>query len=186
MENNKVYLSFGRHGRYGRDTAVDRLSMLEAYLSGRFLIREYPPCDTLFYSPIARATQTATFRALGLGCTHNLEAQKLSEDTPTFEVRKFINTLLINCHKEKHLHFVTHLPIIEKLGLGELSCGEVCILEAKNWPEMLSENFELKILPVPDIEESAACLQKIGYLAQEFNLAPPEDIFNRLALLHKP
>lgn len=177
MENNKVYLSFGRHGRYGNDTAIDRLSMVESYLNGVYLADAYPLCETLYHSPIARAVQTAEFRALGLKCSHLIEAQKISEDTPTFEIRKFINTLLLNCNNERHLHFVTHLPVIEKLGLGELGCGEVVVLEAANWQEMLAENFELKILPVPDFEECVKFLQKIGYTAQEFNQAAPEDIF---------
>lgn len=180
MENNKVYLSFGRHGRYGRDTAIERLSMLEAYLSGRVLQEKYPLCDTVFYSPIARAAQTAWFRSLGMNCEHLIEAQKLSEDTSSFEVRKFINMLLINCKNERHLHFVTHLPVIEKLGLGELGCGEVIILTAENWQKMLSESFETILMKNPDIDECTSILQKIGYSAQEFNQTLPEDIFNKL------
>lgn len=180
MKNNKVYLSFARHGRYGRDTAIDRLSMLEAYLSGLHLKEKYPLCDTLYYSPIARAAQTAEFMALGMRCSHTIEALRLSEDTPTFEIRKFINKLLEFCNSEQHLIFVTHLPIIEKLGLGELGCGEIIVLEADNWQEMLSENFSLKTLPLPDIEESAKLLQRIGIRATEFNDLPAEDIFGLL------
>lgn len=178
--NNKVYLSFGRHGRYGRDTAIERLSMLEAYLSGKYLLNNYPTCDTLYHSPIARALQTAEFRALGMNCEHLIEAQKLSEDTPTFEIRKFINTLLAQSSNEHHYHFVTHLPVIEKLGLGELGCGEMIVLSAQNWQEMLSENFEQKHLALPNIDASVALLQKIGYTAQEFNIAPAEEIYNCL------
>ena len=28
MDDRKVYLSFGRHGRYGIDTAIEHMSML--------------------------------------------------------------------------------------------------------------------------------------------------------------
>ena len=181
--NNKVYLSFGRHGRYGRDTAIERLSMLESYLSGRYLLNNYTPCDAIYHSPIARAVQTAEFRALGMNCEHLIEAQKIAEDMPAFEIKKFINTLLQLSDTERHYHFVTHLPVIEKLGLGELGCGEIIILEAQNWQEMLSENFEQKNLTVPDIDESAALLQKIGYTAQEFNIAPAEEILLKLKAL---
>lgn len=180
MENNKVYLSFGRHGRYGRDTAIERLSMLEAYLCGRYLSANYPFCDTIYYSPIARAVQTAQFRALGMNCEHLIEAQKLAEDTPTFEVHKFINTILSFCEDERHLHFVTHLPVIEKLGLGELGCGETIMLEADNWQEMLCENFTPEIVPNTDIDECAELLQKLGYTAQEFNKAPADEIYLKI------
>lgn len=180
MKNNKVYLSFGRHGRYGRDTAIDRLSMLEAYLSGKVLKENYPSCDTLYYSPIARAAQTAEFRALGLECYHTIEAPKLSEDTPTFEIRKFLNNILTQCLNEHHLHFVTHLPVIEKLGLGELGCGEIIVLEAHDWQEMLSENFSLKVFPVPDMDEVLMLLQKIGLTAEKYNNMPAQDIFRLL------
>lgn len=181
MKNSdKVYLSFGRHGRYGLDTSIERLSMLEAYLSGKYLAQNYPLCDTLYHSPIARAVQTAEFRALGMGCGHLIETQKLSEDTPAFEIRKFINTLLQLCDNERHLHFVTHLPVVEKLGLGELGCGEVIVLEAQNWQEMLAENFESKILPTADIESCVLALQKIGLSAQEFNSAAAYSIYQEL------
>ncbi len=173
-------MSFGRHGRYGRDTAIERLSMLEAYLSGKYLSANYPPCDTIYFSPIARAVQTAEFRALGMDCEHLIEAQKLAEDTPTFEVRKFINTILSFCEDERHLHFVTHLPVIEKLGLSELGCGEIVILKADNWQEMLCENFTSGIVSVPDIDECAELLQKSGYTAQEFNKAPADEIYLKI------
>ena len=182
--NNKVYLSFGRHGRYGRDTAIERLSMLEAYLSGKYLLNNYPTCDTLYHSPIARAVQTAEFRALGMNCEHLIETQKLSENTPTFEIRKFINTLLAQSSNERHYHFVTHLPVIEKLGLGELGCGETIVLEADNWEEMLAENFEQKLLPVSDFDKCAGLLQKIGYTAQEFSIVASEEIFRKLRYLN--
>ena len=180
MENNQVYLSFGRHGRYGSDTAIERLSTLEVYLSGKYLATNYPFCDTLYHSPIARAVQTAEFQALGMSTKHLIEAQKISENTPTFEIKKFINAIIAQSSNERQYHFVTHLPVIEKLGLGELGCGETIVLSADNWEEMLSENFEQKRIALPDINEIVALLQKIGYTAQEFNTASAEEIFLRL------
>ena len=155
--------------------------MLESYLSGKYLATNYPACDTLYHSPIARAVQTAEFRALGMNCGHLIEAQKLSEDTPTFEIKKFINNILAQSTKERHYHIVTHLPVIEKLGLGELGCGETVVLSAQNWQEMLIENFERTILPYPDINDCVNLLQNIGYTAQELNIAPAEEIFLRLS-----
>ena len=157
--------------------------MLEAYLSGKDLAINYPTCDTLFYSPIARAVQTAEFRALGLKCQHCLEASKLSEDTPTFEIRKFINLLLAQCTDERHLHFITHLPVIEKLGLDELGCGEIIVCEADNWQNMLCENFTTEILTLPDINESVELLDKLGISAAEFNTLPAANILNLLTTL---
>ena len=183
LENNKVYLTFGRHGRYGNDTAIERLSMLEAYLSGKELKKICPPCDIVFHSPIARAVQTAEFRALGLDCEHLTETQKLSEDCPAFEIKKFLNFLLVGCDNERHLHFVTHLPVIEKLGLGELGCGEIFVCEADSWQEMLCENFTIKLMSCPDIEECLNLLHKAGISAAEFHTLTAQKILSALTTL---
>src|SRR5574344_1383071 len=131
---NSVYLSFGRHGRYGTDSAIEKSSMLEAFLMGKRLKAELSPVATIYHSPIARAVETAKFQSLGMQCNHLLEVEDLAEDTPTFVINKFINQLLCNSEdKVSHYHFVTHLPVIEKLGLPELSAGNVCICSAQNW-----------------------------------------------------
>ena len=180
LENNNVYLSFGRHGRYGSDTAIDRLSMLEAYLSGKEMAELYPACDTVYHSPIARAVQTAEFRALGMNCSHLIETPKLSEDSPAFDIKKFINNLLSQSKNERHYHFITHLPVVEKLGLGALGCGEIGVCKADSWQEMLAENFSLEIIENPEFEQCANLLQKMSLSAEDFNSATPEDIFLRL------
>lgn len=173
-------MSFGRHGRYGRDTPIDRLSMLEAYLSGRRMFEKYPPFDTIFYSPIARAVQTAEFRALGSKCEHLIESEKISEDTPTFEIRKFINLIISQSSDERHYHFVTHLPVIEKLGLGEIGCGDICLCEADNWQEMLADNFKLTTLKFDLIDDCVELLNKMNLSAQQFDEETAEDIYTAL------
>ena len=152
MPENKVYLTFGRHERYGDDTAIMREDMLVAYQTGTLLAAVLPPCATVYHSPLARAAETAKFEALGMGCNHLIETEFLEENTPKFTIQKFINGLLQNTDDMvQYYHFVTHLPVVEKLGLPFLAAGDVCLLTADNWAEMLAENFETRILHKPTV-----------------------------------
>ena len=150
MPKNKVYLTFGRHERYGDDTAIAREDMLAAYHTGTLLATVLPPCATVYHSPLARAAETAKFEALGLCCNHLIETEFLEESAPKFTIQKFINGLLQNTDNAvQYYHFVTHLPVVEKLGLPFLAAGDVCLLTADNWAEMLAENFETQLLQKP-------------------------------------
>lgn len=152
MPENKVYLTFGRHERYGDDTAITREDMLAAYQTGILLGTILPPCATVYHSPLARAAETARFEALGMRCDNLLETDFLTEDTPKFTIQKFINGLLQNTDDTvQYYHFVTHLPVVEKLGMPFLAAGDVCLLTADNWAEMLAENFETQLLHKPTI-----------------------------------
>lgn len=149
---NKFYLSFGRHGHYGTDTPILREDMLKAYLSGEQLKSYLPKCETVYCSPLPRTTQTARFTALGLKCDHILQIDALNEGTSKFMVQQFINNLLINTNDDvKYYHFVTHLPVLEKLGLPFLGAGEVCLLTAESINEMLMDNFQVQIIKQPEI-----------------------------------
>jgi len=173
MPQNKVCLSFGRHGRYGHDTAIDRGSMLEAFLSGRKLKTELPSCSVVYHSPVARAALTAEFRAKGLNCSHFLAVEQLTEDAPASTVHRFVNLLLADAPQtERHYHFVTHLPVIEKLGLPDLGVGEICVCEADDWNEMLAENFSIRLFPNVTAEE-------LKDFAAGLNMSP--DKFDRLS-----
>ena len=127
MKKSKVYLSFGRHGRYGGDTPIDRLSMVEAFLSGIWLDRNFPKIEAIYHSPIERAVQTARFRALGLKNNHLISTTSLTENASTFTIRKFINNITALAGRNVfHCHFVTHFPVIEKLGLPDLGPSGPC------------------------------------------------------------
>lgn len=181
---NNVYLSFGRHGRYGRDTAIDRKSMLEAFLTGRRLQKELPPAETVYYSPIARAVQTAEFRALGMECTHTLPVPQLSEETPAFVCRKFINTLTVQANENVfHYHFVTHLPVVEKLGLPDLGAGEICVCAAENWQEMLADNFSVTIWSLPEQEKTHALMRALALTEETMLTCSPVDIKAKIMAL---
>lgn len=93
MKQNKVYLSFGRHGRYGLDTPIDRLSMVEAFISGIWLDRNFPKIETIYHSPIERVVQTARFRALGLRNNHLISTASLAENASTFTILSLLITL---------------------------------------------------------------------------------------------
>ncbi|MBP5353065.1 MAG: histidine phosphatase family protein [Alphaproteobacteria bacterium] len=152
MPQNKVYISFGRHERYGSDTPIEREDMLAAYLTGTELKNILPPCATVYHSPLARAVATAKFEALGLGCTHLLESEFLEESAPSFEIKRFLNQVLVNAFADEfYYHFVTHLPVVEKLGLPFLGAGEVCLLTADDWSAMLAENFTVQVLKKPPL-----------------------------------
>ena len=100
MDDRKVYLSFGRHGRYGIDTAIEHMSMLEAFLGGRRMALMLPPCDTVYYSPVPRAVMTAKFRALGLQCQHLLKCRELEEDMTTFIIKRFVGNIGMKCWRK--------------------------------------------------------------------------------------
>lgn len=144
-------MSFSRHERYGSDTPIGREGMVRTFLLAQKLRTILPECETVYYSPIARAKQTAEFQALGLGCPHLLESEFLIENAPTFAVRKFINQVILNTSEDiKYYHFVTHLPVLEKLGLPVWSAGAICVLSASSWMDMLAENFEVQTFePLP-------------------------------------
>ena len=154
MSSNKVYISIGRHEHYGYgDTAILRADMLTAFQTGKMLKEWLPPCETIYFSPLERAAETARFQALGMGCSHLLESQFLSEDTPKFEVQKFFNRLLkLTPDSVRYYHFVTHLPVAEKLGLPFLGAGDVCLLTADSWQNMLSENYTLQTVRAPQVD----------------------------------
>lgn len=177
MPQNKVYLSFGRHGRYGRDTAIDRASMLEAFLSGQKLKAELPPCSAVYHSPVSRAVLTAKFRARGLSCPRILSVEQLSEDSPASVIHRFINLLIADAPaEESHYHFVTHLPVIEKLGLPDLGAGEICICEAEDWTEMLAENFTVRLFPNVTGEELSDFMRTSDISPEKFAALSPEEI----------
>lgn len=149
---NKVYITIGRHEHYGFDTAIEREDMLVAYQTGKMLANILPSCETVYHSPLARAVETARFEALGLGCLHIIETEFLDEDAPKYIVQKFLNSLLQNTSDDvSYYHFVTHLPVVEKLGLPFLGAGDVCLLTADNWKEMLAENFSVQVINAPKV-----------------------------------
>ena len=177
----EFYLSFGRHGRYGSDTAIEREDMLSAYLTGRQLKAWLPECATVYHSPLARAAETARFEALGIGIEHLLCVEALAENATKFEINKFINDLL--CYTDEsvqYYHFVTHLPVVEKLGLPFLGAGEVCLLSADNKDEMLAENFKLQVIKKPEI--SAEIWQKLALTPESLRTLSANEIYRQLTL----
>ncbi len=153
MVDTKVYLSFGRHERYGFDTPILREDMVAAYLTGLQLKQILPACTTIYHSPLERAAETARFEALGMNCEHLLETEFLIEDAPKFTIQKFVNNIITNTDSSVHYyHFVTHLPVVEKLGLPFLGAGDVCLLAANTWADMLAENFGVQVIHRPEIE----------------------------------
>lgn len=180
MAPNKFYLSFGRHERYGSDTAIEREDMPAAFLSGRQLKEWLPTCTTVYHSPLARAAETARFEALGMGVSHLLCVEALNEDATKFAIQKFINELLnYTDDSVAYYHFVTHLPVVEKLGLPFLGAGEICLLTADNKDEMLAENFKLQVIAKPKFD--IRILQKLNLTVADFNKLSADEIYQKLA-----
>ena len=184
MDDSRVYLSFCRHGRYGYDTAIEHMSMLESFLGGRTLAAKLPSFDAKYYSPIPRAVMTARFQGLGMRCQHFLESKELEEDMSTFVVRKFVDNI-IQCStaEDRHYHFVTHQPIIEKLGLPELDTCGICFCVAENWQEMLAENYEIFKLPRPTGEELFELMQKLRIEPEDLEKFSPNGVYSALSRL---
>ncbi|MBR1600727.1 MAG: histidine phosphatase family protein [Alphaproteobacteria bacterium] len=180
MAENKFYLSIGRHQRYGTDTAIQREDMICAYLSGMQLKKCLPKCETVYHSPLARAAVTAHFEALGMECSHILEIEALEESAPAFAIRKFINNLLESAEDNvKYYHFVTHLPVVEKLGLPFLGTGEICLLSAENKEEMLKDNFSLQVIKKPEIPTEL--WQNLNLTPQNLNAMTADEIYQSLS-----
>lgn len=176
---HKFYLSFGRHERYGNDTAIERQDMIAAFLTGRQLKEWLPECATIYHSPLARAAETARFEALGMQNGHLLCVEALEESATKFMVGKFINELLqYTDDAVSYYHFVTHLPVVEKLGLPFLGAGEVCLLTADNKDEMLAENFTLQVIAKPEI--CAEIWQKIDLTPTGLNKLSADEIYRKL------
>ena len=182
MQTTEFYLSFGRHGRYGSgDTAIEREDMVAAYLTGKQLRSWLPKCAAVYHSPLARAVETARFEALGMGCDHLLEVPQLEEAATKFEINRFLNQLLANTDKSvNYYHFVTHLPVVEKLGLPFLGAGEVCLLTAADKEAMMAENFKAQIINKPSL--SAEIWQALQLTPGLLSKMSPSDIYNRLSL----
>lgn len=176
MPQNKFYLSFGRHERYGSDTAIEREDMLAAFLTGRQLKLWLPECATVYHSPLERAVETARFEALGLKTEHLLCVEAMEESATKFEINKFINELLnYTDDTVAYYHFVTHLPVVEKLGLPFLGAGEVCLLTAENKDEMLAENFKLQIIKKPQV--GAEIWQKLNLTPDGLEKMSADEIY---------
>lgn len=179
---HKFYLSFGRHERYGSDTAIEREDMLAAFLTGKELKAWLPECAAVYHSPLERAVQTARFEALGMGVEHLLCVEALEESATKFTINRFINELLQYTDETvQYYHFVTHLPVAEKLGLPFLGAGEVCLLSAADKEEMLSENFKLQVIKKPEI--SLELWQQLGVTRAEFDTLSTAEIYDKLAAI---
>ena len=179
MPANKFYLSFARHGHYGNDTPIIREDMLKSFWLGKQLKDVLPPCSTVYHSPLARAECTAMFEALGLGCNHLLSVKALTEDTPKFEIQKFINALLQNTDSSvQYYHFVTHLPVVEKLGLPFIGAGDLCLLTADSLDDMLAENFQTQVLHLPEL--SSDMYRSLNLTIRQLNDLTPPEIYNLL------
>lgn len=182
--NSNSMLCFVRHGRYGSDTFIDRQSMLEAFLQGQKLKKLMKDCETIYHSPLGRACQTAKFLALGLKCNHLIETEKLTENANTFTIKKFVDAVLLSDAQSLSRYcFVTHLPVVEKLGLPDLGCMQMCLCQAQNNQEMLAENFLPSKIDVPDIEDVLQLMRQINLTAAKLNDFGEDDIYRRLSLL---
>ena len=62
---HKFYLSFGRHERYGSDTAIEREDMLAAFLTGQELKAWLPECAAVYHDFAAVNVVTAADACTG-------------------------------------------------------------------------------------------------------------------------
>lgn len=177
---NKFYLAFGRHERYGSPgTAIEREDMIAAYLSGRKLKNILPPCACVYHSPLRRAAETAHFEAAGLGCENLTEVDALIDTETSFGTRKFLNALLRDVPENVfYYHIVTHLPVLEKLGLPFAGTGEIYLLTAENSAEMLAENFTLQKIQKPQV--TAAVWRKLKLTPQSLQKMSADEIYSAI------
>ena len=181
MLQNKVYLTIGRHAHYGMgDTAILRADMLTAYQTGCLLRQILPPCAAVYHSPLERAAETAKFQALAMQCQHLLESDALREDAPKFTTRQLINNILASADETvQYYHFVTHLPVVEKLGLPFLGAGDWHLLTADSWQNMLSNNYTVQTVQAS--YNDVSLWQKIGQTPDSLEKLSSAQIYKLLA-----
>lgn len=178
-KQNSFYLSFGRHERPGRNTAIEKEDMLTAFAMGNQLREWLPPCETVYYSPLPRTEETALFQALGLNCRNIVSNENLHESAPKFNIKRFVDQVVLNAQENVfYYHFVTHLPVIEKLGLPELGTGDVCLLSAISKDDMLAENFRVQIIRKNAMDFTFR--QRMGLSSQDLTRLSPSEIYQRL------
>ena len=181
-QNKRFYLSFGRHGAPAADTGIRREDMLKAFLIGTDLRHWLSPCCRVYHSPLARAATTAKFQALGLGCRNVTVAPDLDECASKFAVQQFVDRVITDKPVgASYFHFVTHLPIIEKLGLPALSTGEVCLLSADSVDDMRAYNYNTQIIAVPHEEQQLWHLSNLH--AEELSALSADEIYRLLQTL---
>ncbi len=117
---DKVVLTIGRHGRYGYGTRFPLLegSIVEGVYRGMCLCEMYGCPDVIYSSTIARAAVTANLHALGCGYDSGIIFDdNLLENAGRQNVAFFIDMLAAEAQSNgyKHIHIVTHAPVIEKL-----------------------------------------------------------------------
>lgn len=117
----KVFLTVGRHGRYsyGARLPLSESSILEGVYRGQELTAAYGSFDAVYSSDIPRAKATANLRAVGGDYARDkiVYSPELTEDSSLGSVSLFLDILAAEASLNgfRHVHLVTHAPVIEKI-----------------------------------------------------------------------
>lgn len=194
-----VFFSYSRHEpyeRYGARYPITSAGIADAWISGAVLDDFSCPIDVIYTSPLARAKATAAVRGKSVGSPEIIVANALQEDAASDEVFDFKENVISEAEKQKyrHIHLVTHQPVVATLGGAfNTSPGTIYVEKAEHWSAVMQTNTE--ILKIPPVEERLYALQfenpkeydelskryaRLISLVQEYEGAW-EELLNRLA-----
>lgn len=150
MNQQKVYLSVGRHGISDMVYGIMNISMLDAYFSAKKL-KVFGKC-LILCSPLERAVVTAKIRREVLNCEliileelsqNNFCYLKPSEELLRTEELKEKIFQTIREGEYEHIHIITHMPVMDVLHLPVCDECEYVVIEAASWgimQELLNYN----------------------------------------------
>ena len=140
-----VFLSVGRHENYDNQEkdilSITKQACVRALFSGLWLKNNISSVDCIYYSPLKRAKETAFIRALGMNLPICVEENALREDALLFEIHNFMESMMLESSEKnlRHVHCVTHQPVISKLNIPYfLAPGEICVFQSNSWEDMFA------------------------------------------------
>lgn len=194
-----VFFSYSRHEPYERYSAgypITSAGIADAWISGPVLEDFSCPIDVIYTSPLARAKATAAVRGKSVDCPEIIVTNALQEDAASDEVLDFKENIISKAEDRqyRHIHFVTHQPVVATLGGAfSTSPGTIYVEKAEHWSAMMQKDTEiLKILPVEErlyalqfenpkeYDELSKRYARLISLVQEYE-GSLEELLNRLA-----
>ncbi len=146
------FISVGRHEaceRYNAKYPITPSGIADAWLSGPILEKQSAPVDVIYTSPLPRAKATAVTRGMSIGCNNIIVKNALHEDSAPPEVWNFVREIVSQAGEQgyKHLHLVTHQPVVSILGGAfSSSTGSICLHKGESWKNIMDKKAEISTL----------------------------------------
>ena len=146
------FISVGRHEAYERSNAkypITPSGIADAWLSGPILEEQSAPVDVIYTSPLPRAKATAVTRGMSIGCGNIIVKNALHENSAPPEVWNLVRQIISQAEEQgyKHLHLVTHQPVVSILGGSySASMGSICLHKGESLKNIIDGKTEILTL----------------------------------------